>query len=257
MEGEQAAKKRPSTMLEEAAELKKQGNALYEKSKFAEAVPIYRDAIARLPPEPDAKNTADHATTKGKVSEAVDDEDEGEDDENAQDIPEDSKEAAPPSSCAMMPGEEAVYAEIDALRVVLNINLATSYLKLEHFQEAVDACTRALKGEPTNAKALYRRGVAHEKLGGWSHLNSSLKDFQKLDELDRTGLLAPSYGPEIKAALKRLPPQIEQSGEQEKQELMGKFKKLGDSVLGYFGLSTDNFQMTPQEGGGYALNFQR
>lgn len=32
-----------------------------------------------------------------------------------------------------------------------------------------------LAEEPNNVKALHRRAVAHEKLGGWAHLNSSLE----------------------------------------------------------------------------------
>jgi hypothetical protein len=43
--------------------------------------------------------------------------------------------------------------------------------------------------------------------------------------------------------------------EKEKEEMMGKLKGIGDSVLGYFGLSTNNFQMQKGEGGGYSLNF--
>jgi hypothetical protein len=61
----------------------------------------------------------------------------------------------------------------------------------------------------------------------------------------------------LDAALKRLPAKIITTSEKEKEEMMGKLKGLGDSVLGYFGLSTNNFQFQKGEGGGYNLNFVR
>lgn len=37
--------------------------------------------------------------------------------------------------------------------------------------------------------------------------------------------------------------------------MMRKLKGVGDSMLGWFGLSTDNFQVQQGQGGGYSLNF--
>ncbi len=37
----------------------------------------------------------------------------------------------------------------------------------------------------------------------------------------------------------------------------GKLKELGNSFLGLFGMSTDNFQMQEQPGGGYSINIKQ
>jgi hypothetical protein len=50
---------------------------------------------------------------------------------------------------------------------------------------------------------------------------------------------------EIKASQIRLPPLIAQRAEADKTEMMAKLKDLGNSVLGKFGMSTDNFKFTP------------
>jgi len=68
--------------------------------------------------------------------------------------------------------------------------------------------------------------------------------------------LPPSIRSAVKPALARLPPRIEERKKAEMDEMIGKLKGLGNSILGprataeapltragKFGLSTDNFQV--------------
>jgi hypothetical protein len=41
------------------------------------------------------------------------------------------------------------------------------------------------------------------------------------------------------------------------EEVMGKLKDVGNSFLGLFGLSTENFKVQQGQGGGYSINFQK
>lgn len=41
------------------------------------------------------------------------------------------------------------------------------------------------------------------------------------------------------------------------EEMMGKLKEVGNSVLGLFGMSIDNFNAVQNENGGYSIQFQK
>ncbi|WFD04784.1 hypothetical protein MVES1_000108 [Malassezia vespertilionis] len=228
-----------------AHSLKAQGNDEFAKANYAKAISFFLDAIAQLPPRPEtnleekelgADDTADeHSTathTPPEVMETI-------------------------LTEAVSLDGHLITSEIVELRVKLFANLAASHLKLEHYEETIKAATEVMHEDPANVKALYRRAVAKERLGGWNHLSSALEDYKRLEKLDKEGRVPKASRAELYAALRRVPPLLENVSEKEKKEMMGNLKTLGNSFLGYFGLSTDNFQMQEQEGGGYSLNFVR
>jgi len=139
-------------------------------------------------------------------------------------------------------------------RAVLNANIGACHVKLNDHQQAVEACTQALLDDPNYVKALQRRAVSNEKLNTWSSLTAVQEDYTTLLNI------LPSTSPqakEIERSQVLLKPRLEAAQKRETDEMLGKLKGLGNSILGNFGLSTDNFQFVPNGQGGYSMNFTK
>ncbi|MQL79120.1 hypothetical protein Taro_011558 [Colocasia esculenta] len=63
---------------------------------------------------------------------------------------------------------------------------------------------------------------------------------------------------EAEKAIRRLEPLAAEKREKLKEEMMGKLKDLGNSILGHFGMSVDNFNAVKDPNtGSYSISFQR
>ncbi|KAG8924425.1 hypothetical protein FRC02_010427 [Tulasnella sp. 418] len=142
--------------------------------------------------------------------------------------------------------------ECAKLRSVLNNNIAVCYAKKGNHTDAVKFCTEALLDDPQYVKALLRRAESNEEIGSWTSMSSAEKDYKIL--LSILPASSPSR-PQVLRSLRTLPGRIEAAQKKETDEMIGKLKDLGNTVLGKFGLSTDNFQFTPNGSGGYSMNF--
>ncbi|KAM1989562.1 hypothetical protein ACFX15_030907 [Malus domestica] len=134
------------------------------------------------------------------------------------------------------------------LRSICHLNSAVCFLKLEKYEDAIKECTKALELNPSYMKALLRRAEAHEKL---EHFEEAIVDMKSVLELD------PSND-QAKKAIRRLGPLAEEKKEKMKEEMIGKLKEMGNSLLGRFGMSVDNFKAVKDPNtGSYSLSFQR
>jgi peptidylprolyl isomerase len=143
---QQAPHRDPAEVLAEklaaATEMKLEGNALFKSKAFDDAVAKYSAALACL----------------GEVNEDVemdsDDEDEFEFDG---------------------------HPEVRALQISLYLNLSMSYMKQNRWSETISSCDVVLKGDNSNAKALYRRGVSFARKKGWQSAKKDLVAAFKID----------------------------------------------------------------------------
>ncbi|KAL4160643.1 hypothetical protein PRNP1_001207 [Phytophthora ramorum] len=133
-------------------------------------------------------------------------------------------------------------------RAVYFSNRAACLLRLGRTEESVDDCTQAVTLSPTYVKALLRRAEALEKL---DKLEEALADYDAVLKID----------PTVSTAVKgheRLQKIVHERQEKMKAEMMDKLKGFGNTILGKFGLSTDNFQMVQDPAtGSYSINFQQ
>ncbi|XAR58509.1 hypothetical protein NMG60_11013935 [Bertholletia excelsa] len=134
------------------------------------------------------------------------------------------------------------------IRSICHANRAICFLKLEKYQDTIKECTKALELNPSYLKALLRRGEAYEKL---EHFEEAIADMKKILELDPSDVQA-------RRTIQRLEPLAAEKREKMKQEMIDKLKEMGNSILGRFGMSTDNFKAVQDpKTGSYSISFQR
>lgn len=125
-------------------------------------------------------------------------------------------------------------------------NRAATNLHLGRNGDALDDCDVALLFNPTYVKALLRRCTAYERM-------------EKTEEALRDARMAVEMDPKNAAARKnaaRLQKIEDERLEQLKVETMGKLKDLGNSILGNFGMSLDNFNAVQDPNtGSYNISF--
>eukprot|EP00301_Raphidiophrys_heterophryoidea_P006397 c12582_g3_i1.p1 GENE.c12582_g3_i1~~c12582_g3_i1.p1 ORF type:complete len:242 (+),score=76.39 c12582_g3_i1:394-1119(+) len=127
-------------------------------------------------------------------------------------------------------------------------NRAACFMALERYEAAVADCTAALDLDDKYIKVLYRRCDAYERL---DRLAEALADAKKIVELDPGEKRA-------MAKAEQLQPVVTERQERERQEMINKLKGMGNSILGKFGLSTENFKMVQDPStGSYNISFQK
>ncbi|AES79205.2 putative acetyltransferase A, auxiliary subunit [Medicago truncatula] len=134
------------------------------------------------------------------------------------------------------------------IRSICHANRAVCFMKLGKYENTIKECTKALELNPAYVKALVRRGEAHEKL---EHFEEAIADMKKILEID------PSNGQAGKS-IRRLEPLAAVKREKMKEEMMEKLKEMGNSVLGRFGMSLDNFKAVKDPNtGSYSISMER
>jgi len=239
-------------MLLEANALKELGNSEFQKKRWQPALIKYSEALAALPLRPLPK-----PATKSEDGPSKDEFSDDDDDTIDNEVTHTTALGSTPASEGHpnpSPLQSSNDPRVSRLRSILNANTAACYLKSEDWQSALQACEASLKDDPNYVKALHRRAQANEKLGTWASLQASLDDYNAISKLPD---IPPALAKEVKMGQARLPPLIAHRADADKAEMMAKLKDLGNTVLGKFGMSTDNFKFTPNESGGYSMSFQQ
>uniref|UniRef100_A0A914BWU8 Tetratricopeptide repeat protein 1 n=1 Tax=Acrobeloides nanus TaxID=290746 RepID=A0A914BWU8_9BILA len=138
--------------------------------------------------------------------------------------------------------------EFVELRAIYFSNRAAARIKLEKWKDAVEDCTEAIETGHANEKPLERRAHAYSQMD--DTLEQSIEDYKKLLEKK------PNHRPFVEA-ISKCEARIAERNEKLKTEMMDTLKKLGNLVLNPFGLSTNNFEMVQQPGGGYSINMKK
>lgn len=131
---------------------------------------------------------------------------------------------------------------------VYHSNSAICHIQLGNWEEAVKSSAEALKLNPTYVKALVRHAQACEHL---DRPDDALADLKKVVEIE-------PQNKQAIASVRRLEPIVAEKQEKMKEEMLGKLKDLGNSLLGHFGMSVDNFKAVKDPAtGSYSINFQK
>ncbi|GAB2267480.1 hypothetical protein Dimus_002463 [Dionaea muscipula] len=134
------------------------------------------------------------------------------------------------------------------LRSICHANRSMCYLKLGKYEETVKECTKALELNQAYTKVLFRRAEAYEKL---ERFDDAINDMKKILDLDPSNDHA-------RRSIARLEPLAREKMEKMKEEMIGKLKEMGNSILGRFGMSVDNFKTVKDPNtGSYSVSFQR
>jgi tetratricopeptide (TPR) repeat protein len=251
--------------MDEPERLKGLGNVEYGNGNHLDAIDYYTDAIESCPygegyghtgkEMMDMKDDHDEGhrirmaemhrrrmdKRRGSTTRIGKDEEENED-ENDDDEPADVEVDG---TSSFVPPRHAYGNKI----AVYHANRAACLLHLGRYGECIDDCTMAILYDPTYIKPYTRRSAAYERIEKTELALADARMAYKLGGPNDTS---------NRRNVDRLSKIEEARMEKMKAETMGKLKDLGNSILGNFGLSLDNFNAIQDPNtGGYSISFNQ
>lgn len=243
-----------ATLLAESNSLKGSANQLFGKGSFENAIQTYDRALSSCPNYLDYElavlrsNVAACHLKLQEWKEAVESAEKGITNlENLEPLP-----TLPKPKDSRKEGKDAVEeANGDGIEEVSE-EVEERIANLQKSGRTLDEVRKL------QIKLLMRRAKAKAELGTWANLQGADEDYRTLLSPTMQGFLSPTDLKSVKEASKVLIPRLNEAKEREMGEMMDKLKGLGNSVLGMFGMSTDNFQFVKDEkSGGYSMNFNQ
>ena len=142
--------------------------------------------------------------------------------------------------------KDAIRADLKEQCCILNCNKGICFNKLYEYDKALNSFKEALKYNKDYSKALCNKMLLLNKKEEYLE---AYEDFKRLKTLDYN--LWENYrnmenGLAYKAEIQK---------KKMTDEMLGKLKDVGNTILGKFGLSLNNFQMTPNGQGGYSIQY--
>jgi tetratricopeptide (TPR) repeat protein len=263
----------------ESEEFKKQGNEFFKKGDYLNAYDSYSDAIDACPPtegeegmnydtdgimklkteheekeREKANQRYSRDTDRRRLVEKQkekDDHNNSDDgnggnhdtttESNKQENVDDDGDELKPTEFQLPPHEYGTQL------AVYYSNRAACLLHETRYTEAIQDCDIAILLNPTYTKAYIRRMTAYENT---EQTETALSDAKTASTLE-------PHNKQVQKHVTRLQKLEDERMENLKEETMGKLKDLGNSILGNFGLSMDNFkaQQDPNTGS-YNISFQ-
>lgn len=142
--------------------------------------------------------------------------------------------------------KDAKRAKLNEQLVILYCNQGICFNKLNDKDKALESFSSALKLNDKYAKALANRMLLYNAKGDYIE---AYDDFKRLKEIDQK--LFSNY-----AHMEgELCAKAEVKKKEMTDEMLGKLKEMGNSILGNFGISLDNFKMIPNGQGGYSIQY--
>ena len=272
-----------TNVLQVALDLKEQGNVAYKAGEYSLAYDKYTAAIDATPGPFTGSDLWEHYKTwqqdaNARARQALNERDvvkpssspdkdnntssDGEENGDAKPAPnasdephsnDDDKSSDDDNNTAFVPPTNHPHGTTLA---VFYCNRAAALLGLERYQDAADDAQVSLWLHPTYLKAHVRASQAQERLG---NSEPALQHAQKAVTValaDST--TSPHTLRQLRQTAARLQRDHDQKMEQLKTETMAKLKDLGNSILGNFGLSLDNFQAVQDPNtGSYSISFDQ
>lgn len=232
----------------EAEELKKQGNEFFKAGNYSKACELYSSAIDACPDVLSAEEIIQQqaefveeqriqALSRHKLHQ------QGKEKPNEEDKDSQANEKEEKPKKFQLPPQP----NADKLAVYY-CNRAAARTQMGDFEEATKDCDVAILLDPTYVKGYVRRSTAFEK---------NDKTEQALEDA-KTALSMDPNNATLKKSVARLQKLENERLEKLKEETMGKLKDLGNSLLGNFGLSLDNFQAVKDPNtGSYSISFNQ
>ena len=142
--------------------------------------------------------------------------------------------------------KDAKRADLKEQCCILNCNKGICFNKLNEYDKALDCFKEALRYNKDYSKALCNKMLLLNKKEEYLE---AYEDFKRLKTLDYN--LWENY----RNMENGLAYQAEIQKKKMTDEMLGKLKDVGNSILGKFGLSLNNFKMTPNGQGGYSIQY--